>query len=326
MKKFIKSLALVALAGSTLLPAVAAQEGSSEFEGETVSIGVASEYEEEVWLDVADRAAEEGITLDIVLFNDYIQPNVAAQDGSLDLNAFQHVEYLNDWNASNDGSLQAIGFTYVAPLKIYSDKISSLEELQEGDVIAIPNDPTNGGRALLALEKAGLIEVDDAVGILPTVNDVTENELNLEFEELEAGQIATALPDVAAAAINNNFANDAGLTDEDAIFNDAEDIESLPENYKNVIATRAEEAENPLYLRVVELYQDDATADKLAEVSNNSDVPAWSEDDALPLNLTTESAEETEAATEDEADGETEEETDAAEETELEETTEEDAA
>lgn len=310
MKKFIKSLALVALAGTALLPVAAAQEESSDFDGETVSIGVASEYEEEVWLDVADRAAEEGITLDIVLFNDYIQPNVAAQDGSLDLNAFQHVEYLNDWNASNDGSLQAIGFTYVAPLKIYSDKITSIDELQEGDIIAIPNDPTNGGRALLALEKAGLIEVDDAVGILPTVNDITANELNLEFEELEAGQIATALPDVAAAAINNNFANDAGLTDEDAIFNDAEDIESLPENYKNVIATRADDAENPLYLRVVELYQEDATTDKLAEVSNGSDVPAWSEEDALPLNLTTENSEETDTAGEGETeDAETEEET-----------------
>lgn len=310
MKKFIKSLALVALAGTALLPAAAAQEESSDFDGETVSIGVASEYEEEVWLDVAGRAAEEGITLDIVLFNDYIQPNVAAQDGSLDLNAFQHVEYLNDWNASNDGSLQAIGFTYVAPLKIYSDKITSIDELQEGDIIAIPNDPTNGGRALLALEKAGLIEVDDAVGILPTVNDITANELNLEFEELEAGQIATALPDVAAAAINNNFANDAGLTDEDAIFNDAEDIESLPENYKNVIATRADDAENPVYLRVVELYQEDATNDKLAEVSNGSDVPAWSEEDALPLNLTTGSSEETDAAVEGETeDAETEEET-----------------
>lgn len=320
MKKFIKALALVALTGSTLLPAVAAQEATSEFDGETVTVGVASEYEEEVWLDVADRAAEEGITLDIVLFNDYVQPNVAVQDGSLDLNAFQHVEYLNDWNGSNDGTLQAIGFTYVAPLKIYSDKISSVDELQDGDIIAIPNDPTNGGRALLALEKAGLIEVDDAAGILPTVNDITQNDLNLEFEELEAGQIATALPDVAAAAINNNFANDAGLTDEEAIFNDAEDIENLPENYKNIIATRSEDAQNALYLHIVELYQADATEEKLTEVSKGSDVPAWSEEDALPLNLTIEGTEDAEEAIETDAT----EDTDSTED--LEETTEEDAA
>lgn len=282
MKKFIKALAGTVLLGSLVVPALHAQ---GEFDGETVTIGVASEYEEEVWKDVASRAEEEGITIDLVLFNDYVQPNVALADESLDLNAFQHIEFLNDWNQSNDGDLQPIAFTYVAPLKFYSEKIKSLDELAEGDTLAIPNDPTNGGRALLALEQAGVIEVDDAAGILPTLADITKNDLNLEFEELEAGQLATALPDVAAAAINNNFALDAGLTDEDAIFSDAEDINKLPESYKNAIVSRADEINNPLYLHIVELYQSQETVDKLAEVSEGSDVPAWSEEDSLPLEL-----------------------------------------
>lgn len=289
MKKLIKTFAASLLLAGLVVPGLHAQ---GEFEGETVTVGVASEYEEEVWKDVASRAAEEGITIDLVLFNDYVQPNVALADGSLDLNAFQHVEFLNDWNQSNDGDLQPIGFTYVAPLKLYSEKIQSLDELAEGDTIAIPNDPTNGGRALLALEQAGVIEVADEAGILPTVADVTQNDLNLEFEELEAGQLASSLPDVTVAAINNNFANDAGLTDDQAIFSDAEDITQLPESYKNVIATRGDAINNLLYLHIVELYQSQETVDKLNEVSKGSDVPAWSDEDPLPLELSNEATEE----------------------------------
>lgn len=284
MKKIIQSLWGLLTVGLILVPGISAQV-DKDWDGETVTVGVASEYEEEVWKDVAERALEEGITIDIVLFNDYVQPNVALADGSLDLNAFQHVEFLNDWNASNGGGLQALGYTYVAPMKIYAENIKSLDELQEGDLIAIPNDPTNGGRALLALEKAGIIEVDDASGVLPTVRDISKNDLQLEFEELDAGQLVTALPDVVAAAINNNFARDAQLPDEQAIFNDAEKIEDLSEIYKNIIAVRSEDRDNPLYHKIVELYQSETTANKLTEVSNGSDVPAWSDSDQLPLEL-----------------------------------------
>ncbi|WP_458920389.1 MetQ/NlpA family ABC transporter substrate-binding protein, partial [Escherichia coli] len=151
-------------------------------------------------------------------------PNISLADGSIDLNAFQHVAYLNDWNESNKEDLQAIGFSYVAPLKLYSEKIKSLDELKEGDTVAIPSDVTNGGRALLALQQAGVIEVDKSKGVLPTVADIIKNDKNIKFQELDASQLANALPDVAAAAINNNFATDAGLSDDQAIYNDAEDI------------------------------------------------------------------------------------------------------
>ncbi|EKB54765.1 MetQ/NlpA family ABC transporter substrate-binding protein [Facklamia hominis] len=290
MKKLFKTIASVSLIASLLTGTIHAQDKS--FEGESVKVGVASEYEEDVWKVVQDKAKSEGIDLEIVLFNDYVQPNISLADGSIDLNAFQHVAYLNDWNESNKEDLQAIGFSYVAPLKLYSEKIKSLDELKEGDTVAIPSDVTNGGRALLALQQAGVIEVDESKGVLPTVADIIKNDKNIKFQELDASQLANALPDVAAAAINNNFATDAGLSDDQAIYNDAEDISSLPIDYKNVIVARADQKENPLYSHIVELYHSQEVTDKLSEVSKGSDVPAWSEKDDLPLNIAPESEKE----------------------------------
>ncbi|MGF3072885.1 MetQ/NlpA family ABC transporter substrate-binding protein [Facklamia sp. P13069] len=275
MKKFLKVLLVGSLLGGVTLNNVFAED-KEDFSGQSVSVGVASEYEEDVWQSVADIAEEEeGIKIKLVLFNDYVQPNISLSDGSIDLNAFQHVEFLNDWNQSNDGDLVSIGYTYVAPLKVYSEKIDSLDQLKEGDKIAIPNDATNGGRALLALEQAGVIEVDDEAGVLAEVSDITKNELNLKFEELDAAQLVSALPDVAAAVINNNFANDAELEEDLVIFNDAADIEKLPDSYKNIIASRKEDSKNPLFLKIVELYQSEQTAKKIEEVSKGSDQPAW---------------------------------------------------
>ena len=305
MKKFLKSLGVLSLAGSVLVGATSAVQAQGEFEGETVTVGVVSEAEEQVWEFVAEQALEqEGIELELVLFTDYVQPNVALQDGSTDLNAFQHVAFLNEWNEANDGNLEALGFSYVTPLGVYSESITSIEEIPEDAVIAIPNDPTNGGRALLGLELAGLIEVDDEAGILPTVADVTDNPLNIQFEELEAAQIAQALPDVDAAVINNTFALDAGLSVEDAIFLDAENPADLPDDYKNIIAVNGDNADSELFAKVVELYQTDEVAERLAEASNGGDVPAWTEEgeeegsDSSESEETTEESEESEESAE----------------------------
>lgn len=305
MKKFLKSLGVLSLAGSVLVGATSAVQAQGEFEGETVTVGVVSEAEEQVWEFVSEQALEqEGIELELVLFTDYVQPNVALQDGSTDLNAFQHVAFLNEWNEANDGNLEALGFSYITPLGVYSESITSIEEIPEDAVIAIPNDPTNGGRALLGLELAGLIEVDDEAGILPTVSDVTDNPLNIQFEELEAAQIAQALPDVDAAVINNTFALDAGLSVEDAIFLDAENPADLPDDYKNIIAVNGDNADSELFAKVVELYQTDEVAEKLAEASNGGDVPAWTEEgeeegsDSSESEETTEESEESEESAE----------------------------
>ena len=275
MKKLVKKVSVLALLAGLVAPATAFAE-DKPFDGETVKVGVASDDEIEVWEFVAELAEKEGITLEVELFNDYVQPNVAVASGDLDLNAFQHVAYLEEWNKENDEDLQPIGYTYVSPLGAYSEKVTSLDELAEEAVVAIPNDPTNGGRALLLLEQAGVIEVDDAAGVLPTLKDITKNDKKLEFKELDAAQVAVSLPDVDAAIINTNYALDHDLSiEEDAIFVDTEDLAKVNEVYKNVVVTRKDDVENELYKHIVELYQSEEVAEKITEVTDGANVAAW---------------------------------------------------
>lgn len=278
MKKLLTKLSVVGLAASVFVGAssITRLSAQSEFEGETVTVGIVSGPAEDVWDVVVEKAAADGIELELVLFNDYVQPNIALADGSINLNAFQHVAFLENWNEANEEELTPIGFTFVSPMGAYSEKISSLDDLQEGDTVAIPNDPTNGGRAILGLEIAGVIEVDDAAGYLPTLDDITDNPKNLTFEELDAAQLPLVLPDVAAAFINLNFATDAGLSlTEDAIFVDADHPEQLSEAYRNVIVTQAENVEEPLLLQIVSYYQSVEVAQALYDTTNNGDKPAW---------------------------------------------------
>ncbi|OFK62223.1 methionine ABC transporter substrate-binding protein [Globicatella sp. HMSC072A10] len=275
MKKLVKKVSVLALLAGLVAPATAFAE-DKPFDGETVKVGVASDDEIEVWEFVAELAEKEGITLEVELFNDYVQPNVAVASGDLDLNAFQHVAYLEEWNKENDEDLQPIGYTYVSPLGAYSEKVTSLDELAEGAVVAIPNDPTNGGRALLLLEQAGVLEVDDAAGVLPTLKDITKNDKKLEFKELDAAQVAVSLPDVDAAIINTNYALDHDLSiEDDAIFVDTEDLAKVNEVYKNVVVTRKDDVENELYKHIVELYQSEEVAEKITEITDGANVAAW---------------------------------------------------
>lgn len=275
MKKIVKVFGAVLVLLATVFQLDQVALAAGEFEGEQAKVGVVSDNELAVWEFVADKAKEEGIDLEIVQFTDYVQPNEALANGSLDLNAFQHTAFLNDWNKANDGELEPIGFTYVSPMGAYSQKIKKLEELPEGAKIAIPNDPTNGGRALLLLQSAGLIKVDEAAGVLATVDDVIENPKNLEFEELDAAQVAISLADVDLAVINTNFAIDNDLSLKDALFVDSDNPAELNEEYKNTITVRGEDKDNKLYQHIVELYQSKDVADKIVETSNEADVAAW---------------------------------------------------
>ena len=270
MKKILKSLLITGLLvlglSGNLLSILATDK---------VSVGVVSDNELAVWEYVADKAAEEGIDLEVTQFTDYIQPNEALSNGSLDLNAFQHTAFLNDWNEANDGDLEALGFSYVSALGAYSQKVNSLDELEEGALIAIPNDPTNGGRALLLLQLAGLIKVDEASGVLATIDDITENPNNLVFEELDAAQVAISMADVDVAIINTNFAIDNNLSLEDAIFVDTEEPAKLSEEYKNVIAVKAENKDKAVLKKIVQIYQSEEVAQKILETSKQADVAAW---------------------------------------------------
>lgn len=260
-------------AGLVVLGAVLAACGASAEGDDVIKIGVVGE-ENEVWDFVIDKLADEGIEAELVKFTDYTQPNKALAEGEIELNSFQHKLYLESFNNDNGTDLVAIGDTVIAPLGIYSDKIESVDEIEENDVIAIPNDETNGGRALLLLQTAGLISVDPAAGVTPTVNDVTDNPLNLDIKELDASQTARALLDVKASVINSGMAVDYGFVPaNDSIF--LEPVDGNSDSYVNIIVARADDADNETYQKIVEAYQAEDTKKVIAETSKGSSIPAW---------------------------------------------------
>lgn len=253
--------------------ASAAQSGSSA-EQTTIRLGVVGENNEQ-WTPVIDRLAKDGVTLELVKFSDYTLPNQALADGEIDLNAFQHYAFLNNEIKEKGLDLTAIGETIIAPLGLYSDKIKSVDELKDGDSIAIPNDATNGGRSLKLLESAGLIKVDSKAGYTPEVSDITDNPLNLQFVQVEAAQTASLLPDVAAAVINGGHAVDNGLSPtKDAIY--LETVQEGSDNpYINIIVARTADKDNPLYQKVVSYFRSDEVAKVLEDTYHGAYLPTW---------------------------------------------------
>lgn len=269
IKKWILSIGLVVI-GAVLVAC-----GADAEKDETVRIGVVGE-DNEVWDFVIDKLADDGISAELVKFTDYTQPNKALAEGEIELNSFQHKLFLESFNEDNGTDLVQIAETYIAPLGIYSDKITSVDEIEENDTIAIPNDVTNGGRALLLLQTAGLITVDSDAGVTPTVNDVTDNPLNLKIEELDASQTARALQDVKASIINSGMAVDYGFVPtEDSIFLEPVNDDSDP--YINIIVARTEDADNEVYQKVIEAFQADDTIEIIEETSKGSSIPVWNQ-------------------------------------------------
>ena len=201
-------------------------------------------------------------------------------DGEIDLNAFQHKAFLANDIKQSGYEIEAIGDTIIAPLSIYNnkDKISSIENIKDGDIIAIPSDLTNGGRALKLLEKAGIIECDPAKGFVPTKADITKYNVQVEILEAESATLANLLPDCAAAIINGGNAFTAGLNPlTDAIFTEdvnPETNEAVPELI-NVIAARTADKDNETYKKVVEAYQSDETAKTIEEEYQGAFICSW---------------------------------------------------
>ena len=189
-------------------------------------------------LEVAKEVlAEEGYTLDIVEFDDYIMPNDAVEEGELDANYFQHITYMNQFNADNGYHLVSVGSIHYEPFGLYAGKTASIEALADGAQIAIPNDATNGGRALLLLEQEGLITLKEDAGITATVTDIVDNPKNLEIVELEARLLPDSLKDVDLAVINGNYAIDAGLKIADALAIESAEGEAATA-YANVLTVK----------------------------------------------------------------------------------------
>ena len=228
----------------------------------TVKLGVVGGIYDDLWAPAKEALADEGIDLEIVQFSDYVTPNNALANGDIDLNSFQHRIYLQSEIENYGYEIQNIGNTFIIPLNLYSQKVSSVDELKDGDVVAIPDDLTNGGRALKVLEAAGIIELDPNAAFNPTVDDITSYKVNITIEELKANTIPSVLPDVAAAVVNGNYALDFGLKTDEAIYKDSVlDVE----DYWNLIAARTADVEDPdtaaIYEKVVEAFQSSATED-----------------------------------------------------------------
>ncbi|MBO0420290.1 MAG: MetQ/NlpA family ABC transporter substrate-binding protein [Vagococcus fluvialis] len=273
MKKIIKyGLLLVALVGvATACSKGEAKKGEGEIK--TVKLGIIGD-DTDVWDDVKNRLKDEGIKLEYVKFSDYNQPNSALADGSIDLNAFQHQFFLDNYNKEHGTDLVSIGNTVNAPMAIFSEKIKDIKDVKDGGEVAIPNDVTNGGRALLLLQTAGLIKIDEKAGITPTVSDITENSKNLKITELDASQTARALQDVDLSVINSGVAVDAGFNPQkDSIFAEPVDENSKP--YVNIIVSRKEDEKNETYQKIVDAYQTDETKKVIDETSKNTSFPAW---------------------------------------------------
>lgn len=269
----MKIVKYVVAAAALLTFAVGCSKGEAKEENTTVKLGVIG-ADTDVWDSVKDRLKKEGIDLEYVKFTDYNQPNAALAEGSIDLNSFQHQFFLDNYNTEHKTDLVSIGNTVNAPLGIYSDKLKDIKELQEKAKVAIPNDVTNGGRALLLLQTAGLIKVDPSKGQTPTTSDITENKLNLDISELDAAQTARALSDMDISVINSGVAVDAGFVPtKDAIFLEPVDDNSRP--YVNIIAVRKEDVDNPIYQKIVDAYQTKETEKVIEETSKGSSIPAW---------------------------------------------------
>ena len=269
-----RSKIIAALVAAPLLfglAACATPAAGGDASGEVVKIGVVGKGDAQ-WAAFEEAAADEGITVELVDFADYAQPNPATTEGELDLNQFQHIVYLADYNVSAGEDLAPIGSTAIYPLGLYSQKYESVEDIPEGETVAVPNDASNQARGLLVLQSAGLIELKSGGTIFSDLADIDEAKSKVKVTALEASLTPTSLPDLAAAIINNDFVEDAGLSFEDAIAqDDPSDPNALP--YVNIFATRADDTDNETYLKLVEIFQTDEDVQAgLLESSGNTAV------------------------------------------------------
>lgn len=235
-----------------------------------VRIGVVNSGDD-YWTTFTDLAEEEGISVELVNFSDYQLPNQGLTDGDLDLNQFQHLQFLANYNTATGSDLTPIAATAVYPLGLYSLKHDSVEDIPDGGEIAIPNDDTNQARALLVLQEAGLVTLRDGGSAFSTPADVLEDESKVTVTPVDAAQTALALQDVDASIINNDFVGDADLTAEDAIYSDDPDS-SAAEPYINVWVARGADADNEVFQQLVEIYHSPEVEEGVIEASGGTGV------------------------------------------------------
>lgn len=242
--------------------------------GETrvVKLGLTGVIYEDIWNPIKEELAKEGIDLEYVQFSDYSLPNEALNAGEIDTNAFQHHAYFNNDVEKNGYDITPIADTFIIAMNLYSDKVKSVDEIKDGDVIAIPDDASNGGRALKVLASAGLITLKAEAGANPTVADIDTYNVKIEIKEMGAADIPSVLPDVTAAVVNGNYALDYGIDPSTAIF---EEKDYDDDSYFCLMAVRSSDADDAVYKRIVELFQSETTKQIFQDEFNGYFVPAW---------------------------------------------------
>lgn len=254
---------------TTLVSALALSAAAAM--AEDIKVGVSPGEHAEIMEEVAKVAAPKGLNIEVIEFSDYVVPNQALNDGDLNANSFQHRPYLENQIKDRGFELVEVGTTITTPMGVYSDKIKDLAELPEGGNVAIPNDPTNGGRALLVLQDLGVIKLAEGTGLVPSPLDVTENPKNLKFLELDAAQLPRALADADIAIINTNYALAAGLNPkEDAIASEKADSP-----YVNIIVVRKGDEGAAWVKPLVEAYHSPEVKKFIDDKYQGSVITSW---------------------------------------------------
>ncbi|WP_161980403.1 MetQ/NlpA family ABC transporter substrate-binding protein [Streptococcus sp. S784/96/1] len=275
------------LAAAVLLAACAPSSGKEDKasdKGEKLTVGVMAfdDTTEPLWDEISALVKKEGVTLNFVQFTDYTQPNTALNNGEVDVNAFQHYDFLNNWNKENDGDLVAAADTLLSPIHLFSGtegskaKYKDVSELPEGAVIAVPNDATNESRALYVLESAGIINLEVPKGEIATLDSIVKNSKNVKIKEVAADQLAANLVSVDAAIINNAFAQSAGINYETSLYK--EEVNEGSKQWVNIIAAQKDWEKSDkadAIKKLISVYQTDEIAKVLNETSKGIDIPAW---------------------------------------------------
>lgn len=266
MKKFALSVLIIVLGFAILVGC-----SNNKNDQNLIRIGVSPMPHKDIIEFVKEDLEKEGIKLEIKEFTDYIKPNLALAEGELDANFFQHEPYMNQFKEEKNIDIVSIGGVHIEPMGLYSSKFQSIEELEDGSEIAIPNDVTNGGRALLLLEKYGLIKLDNNAGILATKEDIVENPKNLKIKELEASALPRILNDVDGAIINGNYVLEAGLIPtKDSIL-----LEEKDSPYANIIAIRKGEENQDRFVKLMKVLQSEKIKKYIEENYNGGVIPAF---------------------------------------------------
>lgn len=237
---------------------------------EKIIVGATPEPHALILEQIKPLLARDGVELEIREFTDYVTPNKSLDDGSLDANFFQHKPYLDSFNKEHKTNLISVAAVHIEPMGVYSKSIKSLDELKEGDLISIPNDPSNGARALRILEENGVIKLKDGVELV-SMQDIVENPKGLSFKELDAPQLARALSDVEASVINTNFALLAGLNP----LNDAIAIEDKESPYANILVVKAGNENNPNIQKLINALQSEAVREFITEQYKGAILPSF---------------------------------------------------